>query len=80
MCQCLLAILAIFLPPVAVLLHGGCNSDFCINLLLTLLLLAPGIIHAWWVILCKEDRATNIYIQTSPGQQYGNAPPAYSQA
>lgn len=43
-------ILAIFLPPVAVLLDKGVSSDFWINLLLTILGVIPGIIHAFYVL------------------------------
>ncbi|CAJ0585937.1 unnamed protein product, partial [Mesorhabditis spiculigera] len=35
--QCLLLILCILLPPLAVLIHGGCDINFCINILFTLL-------------------------------------------
>ncbi|CEL05634.1 Putative Plasma membrane proteolipid 3 [Aspergillus calidoustus] len=40
------AILAIFIPPLAVLLVRGCGADLCINICLTLLGDIPGIIHA----------------------------------
>ena len=46
-------ILAIFIPPLAVGLWRGIGKDFWINLLLTLLLLLPGIIHAIIVISSK---------------------------
>ncbi|MEM9417735.1 MAG: YqaE/Pmp3 family membrane protein [Planctomycetota bacterium] len=46
-------ILAIFLPPVAVLLHKGLGLTFVINLILTLLFVLPGTIHALWVIIKK---------------------------
>ncbi len=46
-----LILLAIFLPPVAVLVYEGeLNNRFWIALLLTLLLLLPGIIYALLVI------------------------------
>jgi len=38
----LLYFLAIFLPPVAVLLKRGCGGDFIINILLTILGWIPG--------------------------------------
>ncbi|KAJ5875300.1 UPF0057-domain-containing protein [Penicillium subrubescens] len=41
-----LGILAVFLPPLAVLLRRGCGADFYVNILLTLLGDIPGIIHA----------------------------------
>lgn len=47
----LLVILAILLPPVAVLVHQGeLNSKFWIALLLTLLFYLPGLIYALIVI------------------------------
>lgn len=46
----LLIILAVLLPPVAVLLKKGLGKDFIINLILSLIFLVPGIIHAIWVI------------------------------
>lgn len=47
----LLVILAILLPPVAVLVHQGeLNNKFWISLLLTLLFYLPGLIYALLVI------------------------------
>lgn len=46
----LFIILAVLLPPVAVLLKKGLGKDFIINLILSLIFLVPGIIHAIWVI------------------------------
>lgn len=43
-------ILAILLPPLAVLLTVGLSSQFWINILLTLLGYLPGLIHAIWII------------------------------
>jgi uncharacterized membrane protein YqaE (UPF0057 family) len=42
-------ILCIILPPVAVFLNKGLGADFLINLVLTILLWLPGMIHAFWV-------------------------------
>lgn len=42
----LLAIVAVILPPLAVLLVAGCGTDICINILLTLLGWIPGTTHA----------------------------------
>ncbi|KAK5575767.1 hypothetical protein RB653_006901 [Dictyostelium firmibasis] len=47
----LLLILAFFLSPLAVLIERGCGSSFVINVLLFILGVVPGIIHAFWVIL-----------------------------
>lgn len=43
-------ILAIFLPPIAVLLEKGVSAAFFWNILWTLLGGLPGIIHAFWVL------------------------------
>lgn len=51
----LLVILAIILPPVAVLVHeGGINNKFWLDLLLTILGFLPGIIYALIVVLKKD--------------------------
>ncbi|KAA5606296.1 YqaE/Pmp3 family membrane protein [Roseospira marina] len=43
--------LAVVLPPLGVLLEvGPANKHFWINIVLTLLGVLPGIIHAVWVI------------------------------
>ncbi|MEM9660917.1 MAG: YqaE/Pmp3 family membrane protein [Planctomycetota bacterium] len=39
-------ILAIFLPPVAAFLQVGLSVHFLLNILLTLLGIVPGMIHA----------------------------------
>lgn len=41
--------LGLFLPPLAVFLKTGCDSNFLINILLTILAWLPGVIHAWFV-------------------------------
>lgn len=46
-------ILALLLPPVAVALRYGLTSAFWINLLLTILGIVPGIIHAFYVLTRK---------------------------
>lgn len=52
----LLYFLAIFIPPLAVLLKRGCGADVLINIGLTLLAYIPGIIHAWWIISKHEKK------------------------
>ena len=47
----LLIILAIFIPPLAMLLYDGVTSRFWISLLLTLLFFLPGMIYTLVVIL-----------------------------
>jgi uncharacterized membrane protein YqaE (UPF0057 family) len=44
-----LIIIAIFLPPVAVFLKKGVGKDLVINILLTLLIFFPGMVHALWI-------------------------------
>ncbi|PAV72723.1 hypothetical protein WR25_18707 [Diploscapter pachys] len=68
MCNFLLGVLAIFAPPLAVLCKSGCNADFWINLILTLCFFVPGMVHAWYVICCKEDPGpiqTTVHVHTS---------------
>ena len=45
-----LIILAIFLPPIAVLLNNGVGKDLLINIVLCLLFFIPGVIHAIWLV------------------------------
>jgi uncharacterized membrane protein YqaE (UPF0057 family) len=50
MMRLLLAILAFFLPPVAVFIKVGLGADFWINLVLTIFLWLPGVIHAMLIV------------------------------
>lgn len=59
-------IFAIILPPLGVFLERGCNADFLINILLTILGYIPGIIHALYVapvrslfVFARAPRADN---------------------
>ncbi|MBL1216023.1 MAG: YqaE/Pmp3 family membrane protein [Planctomycetes bacterium] len=47
----LLVIIAILIPPVAVLLKEGVGAPLIINIILTLLFWVPGLIHALYVVL-----------------------------
>ena len=47
-------ILAIVLPPVAALMQVGLTSHFWINIVLSLLFVVPGIIHALWLVLTDK--------------------------
>ncbi|KAK5057837.1 hypothetical protein LTR84_011838 [Exophiala bonariae] len=58
----LLYFLALFLPPLAVFLKTGCDSNFFINILLSILGWLPGVIHAWWVI-SKFERPAPVVVQ-----------------
>ena len=62
----LLYFLAIFIPPVAVLLKRGCGADLLINIVLTILCWLPGVIHAWWVISKYERRSRAVEPQMEP--------------
>ena len=44
-------LLALFLPPIAVLVTTGIGLQFLLNILLTLLGFLPGCVHALWLIL-----------------------------
>jgi len=48
-------ILAIFLPPVAAFLQVGIGLHFWVNILLTILGVVPGMIHALWLIARKKS-------------------------
>jgi uncharacterized membrane protein YqaE (UPF0057 family) len=50
----LLVILAILLPPIAVLLVDGLTGPFWLDILLTLLFILPGIIYALYRVLRNE--------------------------
>ena len=49
-------VLAIILPPVAVFLTVGIGLHFWINIILTILGVVPGMIHALWVIVKKKEK------------------------
>lgn len=50
-------VLAILLPPLAVLLTVGISPALVINILLTLLGWVPGIIHALWIVTKQSEKA-----------------------
>ena len=47
-------LLAIFLPPVAVLITTGIGVQFFLNIVLTILGIVPGMVHAIWIIMRKD--------------------------
>jgi len=51
----LLVMIAVLLPPLAVGLKAGIGFQFFLNVILTLLVWLPGMVHALWVVL-KEGR------------------------
>jgi len=52
-------VLAIVLPPLAILLTYGISSTLLINIGLTLLGWVPGIIHAVWAISKQQEQTGN---------------------
>ncbi|SCV04576.1 LANO_0G11056g1_1 [Lachancea nothofagi CBS 11611] len=74
----ILYVVAFFLPPVGVLLRSGCcSSDFLLNILLTMLGVIPGMIHAFYYItitspLRREE--TRYYYQTGWEDGHRNGP------
>lgn len=52
--QILKIILAIFLPPVAAFLQVGVSLHFFLNIVATLMLGVPGVIHALWLVLTNK--------------------------
>ena len=55
MSKLLLVIIAIVLPPLAVGLKAGFGFQLFLNIVLTLLLYLPGMLHALWIVLKDED-------------------------
>ncbi len=43
-------LLAIFLPPVAAFMQVGLSLHFWLNILLTILFMFPGSVHALWLV------------------------------
>jgi len=52
--QILKIVLAIILPPVAAYLQVKLTKHFWINLILTIIGVVPGIIHALWLVLTDQ--------------------------
>jgi len=54
MSKLLLVLIAIVLPPLAVGLKAGIGFHFVLNIVLTLIVYIPGLLHALWIILRDE--------------------------
>lgn len=67
-------ILAVILPPLGVFLERGCNADFLINILLTILGYIPGIIHALSVtpLLLISERCRDFILRMKDVQRSAN--------
>lgn len=72
-CACCASIVALFLPPLAVLMVSGCGFEFCLNVLLTILFYIPGVIHAYWVIYSGSSKRDQIIFVQKQGY---SVPPA----
>jgi uncharacterized membrane protein YqaE (UPF0057 family) len=48
-------ILSIILPPVAAFMQVGASKHFWINIILTLMMGVPGMIHALWLVLSDKQ-------------------------
>ncbi|KAJ8604754.1 hypothetical protein MRB53_041659 [Persea americana] len=88
--DCLLAIIAIFFPPLAVWVKRGlCSADSVINIALCVFGFIPGLIHAWYIISITPDntydelqeaeqgRTTYIVVQGGNAQRPRQAQPSY---
>lgn len=80
-------VLAIFLPPLAVLIMRGCGKDLAINILLTILIWIPGVIHALYISCAPKgdhrdgDGLPVTYAGTAPATATaGQLPPGYPAA
>ncbi|KAK7956966.1 uncharacterized protein PG986_006188 [Apiospora aurea] len=83
--DCFLAVLAILFPPLAVWVKRGlCSADSFINILLCMLGVIPGLLHAWYIIAkfpeelydyqrvpqdAEGGRVTYVFVQGNGGPQ-----------
>lgn len=49
-------LIAILLPPLSVFLQRGLGTQFLINVVLTIIGILPGSVHALWVLLGRGPR------------------------
>ncbi|KAK4105071.1 UPF0057-domain-containing protein [Parathielavia hyrcaniae] len=52
----LVGILSFLFPPLGVAIMAGCGADLLINILLTIWLWVPGVIHAFYLLFVYYDR------------------------
>ena len=48
-------LLSVILPPVGVLVHEGVTGHLVLNVILTLVGYIPGVVHALWRVLRKDQ-------------------------
>ncbi|KAK4250355.1 hypothetical protein C7999DRAFT_38661 [Corynascus novoguineensis] len=71
----LVAILSFFFPPLGVAIMAGCGADLLINVVLTIWLWFPGVIHAFYLLFVYFDRRDRYKMGLPPAQR---APFVYS--
>ena len=47
-------IFCLIFPPIAALLQVGLSTHFLINILLTILGIVPGMVHAFWLVFSEK--------------------------
>ncbi|KAK4156456.1 hypothetical protein C8A00DRAFT_30624 [Chaetomidium leptoderma] len=62
----LIGILSFFFPPLGVAIMAGCGADLLINVLLTIWLWIPGVIHAFYLLFVYYDRRQKYKFGASP--------------
>ncbi|KAK4127644.1 UPF0057-domain-containing protein [Parathielavia appendiculata] len=65
----LVAILSFLFPPLGVAIMAGCGADLLINVLLTIWLWFPGVIHAFYLLFVYYDRRDRYKIGAPPLQR-----------
>ncbi|KAJ1367293.1 hypothetical protein KIN20_028177 [Parelaphostrongylus tenuis] len=91
MCKCVLVVITIIFPPLALLCHSGLTESLIVNCVLTIFGYFPGVVHAIYIICCRKEKeyrvATNVQVvsppQMIPMYQPVQPPPApiyYSEA
>merc|ERR1711939_761365 len=56
-----LAIIAIFIPPLVVLLRAGCGANLLINIVLLFLGWIPAVLHAWFIIIDRPSARDRLH-------------------
>lgn len=71
----IIILLAVFLPPVAVVLDRGCGPQLLINILLTICGHIPGAIHAVYLVL--HNRKERVRAQQAQYTRQTDTQPTY---
>ncbi|KAH6640940.1 hypothetical protein F5144DRAFT_545058 [Chaetomium tenue] len=62
----LVALLSLLFPPFSVFILAGCGPDLLINILLTLWIWFPGVIHALYLLTVYYDRRNKYKVGVRP--------------